>query len=197
MKKIAALAVAVLMLTGCASARTAPAPQRSVEAAESSAVVVPSVVGNDGKTAKNALESAGLDVEFDAGEESVWAASNWTVNEQVPAAGESVPDGSTVTLKVSKPEAVAPAPNPNDLTPSGLSFTYAITACDMNGESQSPYGWNADFLLDGTHTVVGDTIVLKAGVSITNAYNAEGRFTVDCTVSGTNDAPVIDSFLVY
>jgi beta-lactam-binding protein with PASTA domain len=187
MKKIAALAVAVLMLTGCASAaKTDPAPSRSVEAAESSAVVVPAVVGNDGKTAKNSLKAAGLDVKFDAGEESVWAASNWTVDEQMPAAGESVAKGSIVTLKVSKPQVAAPAPNPNDVTPSGL-----------DGKAQSPYGWNADFLLDGTHTVAGDTIVLKAGVSITNAYNAEGRFTVDCTVSGTNEAPVIDSFLVY
>ena len=70
------------------------------------AVTVPDVTGLDGSAAKKAIKALGLSVEFDAGDdETVLIASNWTVDRQSPAPGDTAGEGSTVTLTVSKPEA--------------------------------------------------------------------------------------------
>lgn len=194
MKKLLVAALAsALLLTGC----SAPEP-----------VNVPDVVGMQGDEASDALEEAGFEVKLDAGEEAVWMPSNWIVESQSPSAGTEGGDGDEVVLKVSKPAPApveeAPAEEPAPVTPApasatslGLTVGFAITACDNAGKNNAPYGWNADFILDGTHEIRADDIFLKAGVDITNAYNAEGRFTVECVVGGTNEAPVVTSFNVY
>ena len=195
--KLIASLLGLALLTGCSSA------PKMIE--------VPDVTSMAGDAAQDAIEEAGFESEFDAGEDSVWMASNWTVMSQDPAAGTKAEDGATVTLVVGKPsteefepaeEEVAPpaAPVPPaapTTTPSGLSAGVAVTTCDRYGSDQATFGWNADFLLDGTRMIEGDTYVLKAGVSITNAYGTEGRYTVDCVVGGSDAAPVVVSFNVY
>ena len=176
-------------------------------------VAVPDVVGMPADEARDVLEAAGFESELEA-DGWVVMESNWTVDSQSPKAGTMSGDGSTVVAKISKHEAAeeseepeateepestpppAPTIDPTNETPSGLSFGWAMTTCDQFGQDASPYGWNADFLMDGTHQVLGDTMFLQAGVSITNAYGTEGRFTVECSVSGSDEAPVIDSFNV-
>ena len=73
--------------------------------------------GQNAKEASDALKDAGFDTEYDAGSETVFKASNWTVDSTSPAAGESAPKGSTVVLHVSKHDDAAPsaAPATSDL----------------------------------------------------------------------------------
>lgn len=106
MKRALAAIALLLALTGCSG------PQ------EPSGTEIPSVVGMAGDEAQDALRDAGFKVEWDAGEDSVWMASNWTVDGQDPAAGGHAEDGATITLAVSKPgaaepTAAAPAPAAN------------------------------------------------------------------------------------
>ncbi|TFD58048.1 PASTA domain-containing protein [Cryobacterium sp. Hh7] len=195
---LAMAAAAILLLTGC-----------------SSAVIVPDVSGMNGADARDELEAAGFDVEWDASG-PVFVASNWDAGATVPAAGESVDDGAEVVLSISKPEVepreveeVAPSAEPTleetqapvvasgDVTPSGLTFSASIIACDQSGVTEFPYGFDAAWRWDGTHIVEGDTMFLKAGTEVVNQFNAEMRVTVECTVSGTNDAPVVDAFNAY
>lgn len=172
---------------------------------------IPAVVGMAGDEAKDALEAAGFDVEFDAGEDFVVLAGNWTVDAQTPEAEASAPEGSTVTLKVSKPEPTAeaapaepapaepaPAAPAVEATPSGLTSGWATTACDNYGDAAYPYGFNGDWLIDGlAMEIQGDEWFLKAGASITNQFNAEGRFVVECRVGGTDGAPLVTSWIAY
>lgn len=99
----ALILAAGLTLAGCSSTTT----ERSAESAtsSSSSAQAPNVVGMAGDEARDAIEDAGLEVEWDAGDDTVIMASNWTVESQSPAAGDGVNDGDTVTLTVSKPEA--------------------------------------------------------------------------------------------
>jgi hypothetical protein len=147
-----------------------------------------------GDKAKDALVAAGFSVNWS---ENVVIASNWTVDAQDPAAGATAQPGAKVTLTASKPAATSAAPDPNDVTPSGLDFQHAMSACDQAGKAQYPYGWNANFITDGTHMVQDGKMFWKAGVDITNALGTKGHFTVECLVSGTNDEPVVESLITY
>jgi hypothetical protein len=126
---IAASLLVVLALAGCSS--------------EPELTPVPSVIGLPGDEAEDLLEDAGFDVEWDAGEESVWMASNWSVDSQEPAADAGAEDGATVTLSVSKPEAVAPeatdAPDsPSAADPNCLPVAESVRADIEAGINNSP-----------------------------------------------------------
>lgn len=86
------LTIALVALSGCATSAPADTPQ----------VAVPDVVGMTGDEAQAALTDAGLTVEWDAGDDFVALASNWTVKAQDPAAGAILDAGSAVTLQVEK-----------------------------------------------------------------------------------------------
>ena len=73
MRRLSIVVLAGLLLAGCSSA-----PQM---------VKVPDVTSMAGDDARDAIEAAGFESEFDAGDESVWMASNWTVMSQKPVAG--------------------------------------------------------------------------------------------------------------
>ena len=88
LRRALAAIVFLLALTGCSG------PQGP------SGTEIPSVVGMTGNKAQDALRDAGFKVEWDAGEDDVWMASNWTVDGQDPAAGELAADGATITLAV-------------------------------------------------------------------------------------------------
>lgn len=198
-KAVPAALLTVLLLTACSADEPIP---------------VPDVAGMTATTAQNTLENAGFEVDLEADKGFVLDPSNWEVVTQVPNAGVDAKDGDTITLSVSKPEAepsveaaptteaapaspAAPAAPAAPAEPEALTTGMAITVCDRMGKENAPYGWDADFILDGTSIEQDGGIFLKAGVDITNAYDAEGRFTVECFVTGTEDSPNIETFNVY
>jgi len=87
-----------------------------------------------------------------------------------------------------------PAPPPRR----GLGSATARAACKWYGEEMFPYGFDA-------HTVMGMIAeeeraggwFFKFEADITNAFGAERAAVVECEVSGTDDAPVVVSFLAY
>jgi hypothetical protein len=201
---VPAALLTVLLLTACSAEEP---------------VAVPDVSGMNAAEAQNTLENAGFEVDLEADSGFVLKSSNWDVVAQVPNAGVDAKDGDTITLSVSKQdvetsaeqmETATPTPEPAAVAPvvpdapvapaedsGALTRGMAITVCDRLGKENAPYGWDADFLLDGTAIEQDGGLFLKAGVDVTNAYDAEGRFTVECFVTGTQDAPVIESFDVY
>ena len=96
------------------------------------------------------------------------------------------------------PAATAAAPAPLPATTSGLTGTYAQSACDQYGNGQFPYGWDPHFitglLADGPQ---GDHWYQKFEADVTNQYGAKRSVDVECTVTGTNDAPTVSDFLAY
>lgn len=102
-RRLSVLTIAIaaaLSLAACSSSSTAePAPATST-AIET--VPVNDVTGQNAKEATSALNDAGFTTEYDAGDDVVIMASNWTVDSTTPAAGEFAPKGSTIVLHVSK-----------------------------------------------------------------------------------------------
>jgi hypothetical protein len=81
-------------------------------------------------------------------------------------------------------------------TPSGLGRSWAATACNNHLESVSKYGAKATWMF-GTYLVQEDTMILKTDGWAKNAYGTKEKLTFECTVSGTDGSPVVDSFLHY
>ena len=102
-RRLSVLTIAIaaaLSLAACSSSSTAePAPATST-AIET--VPVNDVAGQNAKEATSALKDAGFTTEYDAGDDVVIMASNWTVDSTTPAAGDFAPKGSTIVLHVSK-----------------------------------------------------------------------------------------------
>lgn len=155
----------------------------------------PATVGLPLPEARTTLEAAGYTVTATDSLEDrgIWAEENWVVTTQ-----EISGTGARLGAQKSTDgdEGAAPSTG-NIVTPSGLGFGAASVACDNRAEVEYVYGWDASWIWNGTHIVEDDTMFLKAGVQIENAYGNEYEATVECRVSGTNDAPVVDSFLVY
>ncbi|ROS46177.1 PASTA domain-containing protein [Curtobacterium sp. PhB78] len=214
---VAALAVVAIVLGSVfgdgdtkadASAPTATATAASIS--------VPDVSGLAGDKAKKNITDAGLAVKWDAGDESVWVASNWMVLEQSPKAGTRAAKDATVTLKVEpkaeetatptstappeqteSAEPAAPAQAANT-TPSGLDFGWASTACQQYGEQEFPYGFKGHTLIGLlAQEVRGDEIYLKFEADITNGFGAERKANVECSVGGTNGSPNVTYFIAY
>jgi len=93
--------VAVLLLSGCA-----------IQPALTTAV--PDVVGLAGDEALAEITEAELTVTWDAGEDFVVLAGNWTVDAQFPAAGTEIGPGSDVTLTVTRTVAEDDEPASSD-----------------------------------------------------------------------------------
>jgi len=184
-------------LTSCSSPEPEPQPTVTVTAeAETKMVDVPDVNNLPADQAHEILTQLGLDVTF---KESVWAKSNWTVTGQSIAAGEKAEEGSTVILdviKIAPPASTEPAYDPNG--PVTDSAT-AGTACEQYGSNQYPYGFKSHYILGviGEEQRPDGTYFIKTEATVTNTFNAEGSFVMECVVSGTGDNPVVSSFLVY
>lgn len=217
-RSVAALAVVAIVLgsifgdddTTGADAATATAT------ATAASITVPDVSGLAGDEAKKNISDAGLEVKWDAGDESVSVASNWMVLTQSPKAGTRVAEDSTVTLEVeskadetatptatrspAQSESAAPAAPAQapDTTPSGLDFGWASTACQQYGEQEFPYGFKGHTLIGLlAQEVQGDEIYLKFEADITNMYGAKQKATVECSVGGTNGSPNVTYFIAY
>ncbi len=185
-----------LLLTGCSSASLTEAPAQSA-AADAALAPVPEVVGMSGDDARDALEAAGFEVEWDAGEETVILAGNWTVDVQ-SATGEAEA-GSTVTLMVSKPE-VESEPATREATTGGLDAVHAQVACDARAEQEFPYGYDPHWVLGrlaDEYRADTDDWFLKVEAEVGNAFGAEQSVEVECRVTGSNDAPSVTFFAAY
>ncbi len=104
-RRLPAIALAIaatVSLAACSSTNTAESAPATSSAVET--VTVDDFAGQNAKDAAAALKEAGFATEYDAGDEVVIMASNWTVDSTTPAAGETAPKGSTVVLHVSKPD---------------------------------------------------------------------------------------------
>ncbi len=203
---VVGIVLGVVLGGGDGSSQTSP----SATATAVANVKVPDVTGREGDVAKKTVEEAGFDVKFDAGDDYVILSSNWNVISQTPKAGEVVPTGSTVTLKVVKKvgstespkpsETAAPAPSaaPVEATTLGLTGTYAESACDQYGSTAFPYGWDPHFvsgiLADEAQ---GDHWFMKFEADVTDEYGAKRSAEVECTVTGTNTAPYVSEFNAY
>ena len=153
---------------------------------------VPDVAGQEGDSARLALTDLGLLVEFDAGEETVIVASNWTVDSQMPAAGSAIAVGDTVVLTVSKPEAVE-EPQSNE-----LDEVTAAQFLALSWEQRFIYGGNVHWIADRISTANDDgTWTFKIGVKLENAYGNEYGGTIEGDVGGTRDAPTIIDSILY
>ncbi|MGM7680091.1 PASTA domain-containing protein [Microbacterium sp. A94] len=169
----------------------APALTQTVET-----ITIPDVVGQDGETAKSALTDLGFDVEFEAGDESVWDPSNWNVDAQSPVAAAEAAEGDVVTLTVSKPE---PEPEPEPVAPSTtLGDIEAAQYLALAWEDRFVYGGTVHWIVDRITTANEDgTYTFKIGATITNAYGTEYSGTIEGDVGGTSDAPVILDSIMY
>lgn len=75
-----------------------------------------------------------------------------------------------------------------------------MTACDQHGDQQFPYGYKAHWILGSLANELdteNDEWYFKFTADVTNEYNATRETTIECHVTGSNEAPQIVSFLVY
>lgn len=80
------------------------AEEDEADVEEDASVALPDVTGSPADEARDHLEEMDLDVELDAGDSSVWDASNWEVESTEPEAGADGEEGDEVTLHVVRPE---------------------------------------------------------------------------------------------
>jgi hypothetical protein len=194
---LAAVAAITVALTGCATATTPISTPSSAGA--TSTTSVHDVTGMAGDEARDQLKADGLKVEFSTPDgDSVWKASNWTVDSQDPAAGTAVKAGATITLNVSKPAAAEVPAAPVLATTGGLTGTYAQAACDQYGEQQFPYGFKGHWVLGKlAEEIQNDQWFFKIEATVTNGFAADRDYNVECFVAGTKDAPVVTAFNAY
>ncbi|MBB2956949.1 PASTA domain-containing protein [Pseudoclavibacter helvolus] len=190
----ATAALSLAMLTGCSGGTTSAAPEPATEtSAPVELSAVPDVTGLDGATAKDTLEEAGFLVAIDGGDEDVLMPSNWTVDAYSPTEAEP---RAKITLTVSK----TPTP-PAEATATGLTATYAQSACTQAIDAEFPFGADQHWILGKlAEELQADTDrwFFKVTVDVTNASGAtQHDVNVECYVSGTNDAPSVEPLVYY
>lgn len=203
------LRVLCALLLGCALVfGTATAAHAS------DTVEMPNVVGKSAKKARTILKEKGFVVKLKAKEHGpVIVASHWKVTKQSVKAGKDVKEGKkiklTVTLKKKYDPYASESPTPTatatatavadpELTTAGLDSAHALTACDRYGNQAFPYGWKGHVFLGViANENQGDHYFVKFEADVTNAYNATASGVAECTVGGSNDAPVVTEFNVY
>jgi len=178
-------------------------------------VKMPNVVGVSAKTVRAFLSEEGFIVKLKPKANGpVIMASHWKVTKQSVKAGEVVEAGDKITLTVKLKKKYAPAsespvatattvPTPAaeadpDTTSAGLDGAHAAVACDRYGDQQYPYGWKGHIFLGKLASEPqGDHYFVKFEADITNAFDATAKATVDCTIGGSNESPVVTGFDVY
>lgn len=196
----AALAAALLTVGLSACGQSTPAS-------------VPDVVGMTVSDAQTALMSDGYTATVTDENGAVSVDSTLTVLSQDPAAGADLKPYSGTPVKLTVPttdkhtptpaatETAEPAPSQTEqATAGGLTETSAMTACDQYGEQQFPYGYDAHWVLGvlaSEYQPDTDEWYFKVEADVTNEYNAEQTINIECYVTGTEDAPVVNDFLAY
>ncbi|WP_188436409.1 PASTA domain-containing protein [Microbacterium murale] len=157
---------------------------------------MPDVIGMNAAQAIDAVELMGLEVDLDGGRRPVIIKKNWTVTASDPAPESLVEFGSTVVLTVEKIDEDADKEQTLRETDEGLTKAMAVVICTRAGEQQFPYGF--DMKSFGAHLEVRhDEIYIDSEVEVTNEANAARATNMECTVSGTDDKPTLEDFLVY
>tara|TARA_R110002051_G_scaffold1853_2_gene10159 strand:- start:341 stop:1048 length:708 start_codon:yes stop_codon:yes gene_type:complete len=170
---------------------SAPTPT-STPTSTTETVEVLDVVGQDGAAARDALTALGFEVEFDAGDDTVIIASNWTVDSQSPLAGSPADAGDTVTLTVNKPEAVE-QPQSDE-----LDEVTAAQFLALAWEDRFIYGGDVHWIVDRISTANDDgTWTFKIGVTLENAFGNKYEGVIEGDVGGTRSAPTIIDSILY
>lgn len=161
------------------------------------------------KDAKTALAADGYTADINGG--AIYGGDS-PVTAQSPEGGtELEPYGQHIFLTVEDPNAESdstasaqPEPSettePEKATTGGLTETYAMTACDQYGEQQFPYGYDAHWVigvLANEYQPDTDEWYFKVEADVTNEYNAKQTVNIECYVTGTEDAPIVNDFLAY
>jgi hypothetical protein len=193
-----ALAAAVLVGGGTSAAFAAPL----VASAEQ---VMPGLVGMKLSDAVKQLKDAGAKpkaVDASKKKRVILMKSNWVVTAQSVKAGEALKDKAKVTLKALKKSEVEPKPAESPAAPtvtaSGLDETVARQSCDLYGEALFPWGYKPHWIIGVlAKEIQGDAWFMKVTATVKNEYNAERDIVIECTVSGSNEAPAVTSYLPY
>lgn len=171
-------------------------------------VEMPKVTGQSADDARDKLKDLGFKVKLKAKPKgTVFKASNWKVTKQSVKAGKKVKEGKKITLTVKKKKAATSSPTPTPsstpeadptVTTAGLDSAHALTACDRYGDAQFPYGWKGHVFLGVLAAEnQGDHYFVKFEADVTNPFNATASGTAECTVGGSNEAPLVTEFNVY
>lgn len=208
--RLAAALAATLIALGLAAC--GGGSSTSEQSADSGSV--PDVVGMTVSDAQAALLKEGYTgtVKDENGKLSV--DSTLTVLSQDPAAGADLEPYSGTPIKLTVPATATPTPTPAETeTPesepaeTGQATTGGLkddgtgwTACDQRGEQEFPYGFDAHWVLGliaSEYLPDSDEWYYKVEADVTNEYGAEQTVNVECYVTGTEDAPVVNDFICY
>lgn len=93
-------------------------------------VSTPNVVGMTADQAQSALIAEDLTATLNAGTDSVWMPSNWTVKSQTPEAGTQIEEETPVVLIVEKtvPDAETPPSEPAEVVPAEPALASRVEA---------------------------------------------------------------------
>lgn len=203
---VAALVVLGIIITiGTLTEEPDSAPDAAGTPAAEDLSAVPDVAGMPADEARDAISDAGFIARLDGGEEVVVNASNWDAVDTTPAAGAEIKAGETVTINVVRAEerlaeereATQRAAEERANGPIGA--TEAQGFCSLYAEEQLPYGVDMHWIMGKlAEEETENGWFLKVEADVTNEYGAEqSGMNIECHVSGTNNAPVMDEFLVY
>lgn len=215
-KKWWVIAIAAIIVIGVISSIINPAPK----------IAIPDLAGTPANEASESLKDLGFRVSLQNDERPVISGTDFDVESSTPAAGEEVREGSKVTLHVAeaterlaaeaaeaervkeeeaakkeaerleaeqkrKAEAAEQAAGP-------VLYESARELCEAYANIEFPYGVKMHWLLERLANEQTESgWYLKVGATVTNAFNAERSYNVECHVSGTNGSPVMDDFVYY
>lgn len=115
-----------------------------------------------------------------------------------PVATSSSPQPIATPTTEAPPEPSS-TPTPPPQTSTGLTYGDATTACDKAAqEALYPSKWNGDPLIGQiVDRIENDAWFVKYSGTVKSEAGAKLDRVVECTVSGTPDAPKVDSVNVY
>ncbi|MFC9353253.1 NINE protein [Arthrobacter sp. NPDC057013] len=210
----AAVAPATQAPAAPAHASTPNSAQTPTVTQKAGGLTLPDYTGKTLDVAVDELTEAGISYEANdaVNGKVVILPKNWTIDSYTPAAGTEVRAGDKVTFQVHKPQKVStpaaapasptlaadPTAEAPEATSTGLQAVSAQVACDMYGKNEFRYGFKPHWIVGRLATrIENDKWFLKVEADVTNAYNAEAAVNVECVVAGTDDLPLVESFISY
>lgn len=172
-------------------------------------IAIPDLTGRPGDEANDELKALNLRTDFVSPEGWVLMKSNWDVVSMDPAPGTLVAEGTKVTVTVksaterlqqeSQSRNEQYQKNAADAAALPIEEDYAMSFCDDFTDREYPFGAKNHWIMDkmAAEPRAEGGWYFKVGTTITNAYNAESKMTLECHISGTNGNPVMEQFLVY
>ncbi|UOQ88046.1 hypothetical protein MUN74_12160 [Agromyces endophyticus] len=122
-------------------------------------------------------------------------------SEVQPPPAEQFPDPPSTAAAEENESPEPPRPDADALTATstGLTATYAQAACDAAiTDYLYPDAWNPAWVLGKlAEQIEDDRWFLKVEGEVESAAGGELQVNAECYVSGTNEAPVVDTVNVY